>query len=247
MTWEHTPVRVTQEISAVSRGGDSRRLYSSSLLAKEIESEVYMRYMGHGAGTPEHAHAAAQIPNKSTRIQMAPKYELICMQRTNESPEKIGEIAAGYGAGRISFRKGNDDWFACGEEGMRIADERCEVIDGLRREPASSAGVGSHARQVDQAAGDWVTMKSFSQLLMRAKGLKVAKSKFIHVRDDCGVAGIDNEKNLTRQVSKRSNAAACTVETKEHVMQCCKQFATMQRGKEHALLRNHSLQSTAAR
>ncbi len=151
---------------------------------EEIESEVNMRYMGHVAGTPEHAHAAAQIPNKSTRVQMAAKYELISIQRTCESPEKIFEIDAGYGAGRISFRKSNDDWFACGEEGMRFADERCEVIDGLRWEPASSAGVGSHARQVDQAAGDWVTMRSFSQLFMRAEGFKVAKSKFVHVRDD---------------------------------------------------------------
>lgn len=117
-------------------------------------------------------------------MQMAAEYELVCVQQTCGSPEKIGEITSGNGARRVGFRESDDDWFAWGDECKRIADEGCEADDRSWWGHASSAGVGGYPRQVDQAAGGWVTMKSHSQLFMRAEGLMVAKSKFTHVRDD---------------------------------------------------------------
>ena len=63
-------------------------------------------------------------------MQMAEEYELVCVQQTCGSPEKIGEIASGNGARRVGFRESDDDWFAWGDECKRIADEGCEALIG---------------------------------------------------------------------------------------------------------------------
>jgi len=102
-------------------------------------------------------------------MQMAAEYQLVRMQQTCGSPEKIREIASGNGARRVGFRESDDDWFAWGEECKRNADEGCEAVDRSRWGHASSAGVGGDPRQVDQAAGVWVTTKKHSQLFVRAE------------------------------------------------------------------------------